>query len=579
MKRSLIIAVSAIIIVAAIIAMCVVPTAAYNNTSKTNTVFVIDENGKATVGVSYRGYDDVTTHAEINVRIEKNDAEGNTIVFNSTLEADGVEFEKELTCMLSKKGEYLCTVVYTVYGSGGAPDVIEFTSTKTCIKDIAGGITDGTPETPAIPPIPTVDFDGYTFVFASFVNTTGGWLDREVYAEEDGTGVLDAAINARNNALFENYNCFVKVVNMDLFVLDNDFMTNYSHIDIIGYKNNIHNRNGGSYINLHELDIDFNNPWWDRGFIEDMTVDRQIYGIVGAFSISSFDATRVLFFNKTVKEQSEELSGIDFYSLVEKNEWTIDKFFEIVKKAYSNTESGDIYGFASTSHGIRELYFGAGQSYSVKTDDEQGNSTITHAFTEAATVATNKIIEIFANESVYIVSVDALRSDFENETVLFSSDMLRQASVYAQACDEEGKSIDFGILPYPKLTSDQAEYKHNIDNEMIYLCVPKTCADRTKIADFLTLYAYHSYLTVYPEYIKLYENTYTTDAGSGEMVDIILNSRCYDFVDHFGWAGIHTEYINAVQKGENVFPYQDILFGFIEESALSYKEYLAKNND
>jgi hypothetical protein len=41
--------------------------------------------------------------------------------------------------------------------------------------------------------------------------------------------------------------------------------------------------------------------------------------MLGSFSITSFDATWVMFFNKTVKEGNENLRGIDFYGLVEEN--------------------------------------------------------------------------------------------------------------------------------------------------------------------------------------------------------------------------------------------------------------------
>ena len=163
------------------------------------------------------------------------------------------------------------------------------------------------------------------------------------------------------------------------------------------------------------------------------------------------------------------------------------------------------------------------------------------------------------------------------------------ASEYAATMDGSGKAVDFGILPNPKLSSEQAKYKHTIDDHMIYICVPRTCADRTRISDFLTLYAYHSYHTVYAKYLELYKYTYTTDAKAGEMVDIILGSRCFDLADHLSWgpndpeyvgAGVEHTYVTSVTAGKNPIPalLENKIGDIIENCGNMYKDYLAENN-
>ena len=96
------------------------------------------------------------------------------------------------------------------------------------------------------------------------------------------------------------------------------------------------------------------------------------------------------------------------------------------------------------------------------------------------------------------------------------------------------------------------EYKHNVDNHQIYMCVPKTCTDLDRIAKFIEVYAYHSYYTVYKQYLNLYKYTYTTDTDSAQMVDYILNSRTFDLAYQYNWAGIDGEYLGGVQAGNNI---------------------------
>jgi hypothetical protein len=139
-------------------------------------------------------------------------------------------------------------------------------------------------------------------------------------------------------------------------------------------------------------------------------------------------------------------------------------------------------------------------------------------------------------------------------TVLFVPDSLRQASYYRGTQGSSMEAINFGILPFPALGEEQSragEYKHNVDNHQIYLCVPRTCSDLTRIAQFLEVYAYHSYYTVYKEYLNLYKYTYTTDADSAEMIDIILKSRSFDLAYQLDWAGIDGEYLKGVQNGNS----------------------------
>ena len=414
----------------------------------------------------------------------------------------------------------------------------------------------------ARPGFENVDFAGHTFTFATPLSTTDGWADYEVYAEEDGAGILDAAIVQRNNLLLEHYDCLIKVDDVENKVLQDDFNTNQNRIDILLTRYNLQTKANGDYYNLHSLNVDFEQPWWDQNFIEDVTVNGKIYGMIGAFSLTSFDATWVMFFNKKVKETTEELRNIDFYQLVYDGEWTLDKFYEYIKyAAHDDGDSvmtvgtDDIFGLVSSTFGIRGLYYGAGQSYVTKTDAADGTTEFAHAFTAAAVEATNKIIDIYAFPGTTVTAYTNVDTQMRSNTVLFAPEVLRKASHYAGKQGSSTQAVDIGILPHPALTIEQSQnkdYKHNIDNHQIYLCVPKTCSDLTRMAQFLEVYAYHSYYTVYKDYLKLYKYTYTTDTDSAEMVDIILQSRSFDLAYQFSWAGIDSAYLDGVQNGNNV---------------------------
>lgn len=462
----------------------------------------------------------------------------------------------------------------------------------------SGSGTDGTTAASTIPDIndpnaainarpgfEDVDFSGHTFTFASPLDNSKGWGDYEVYAEEDGEGILDAAINERNNLLLEHYDCFIAVEDMADGTLKNDFATGKNKIDIALYQYDMNTRANADYYDFYQLGVDLDQPWWDRGFIEDATVNGQIYTMLGAFSLTSFDATWVMFFNKKVQETNDNLRGIDFYDLVYNNEWTIDKFFELSKMAaHDNGDqqmtvgTEDVFGLVSSSFGIRGLYFGANQGYIQSKTGDDGTTTFTHAFTQAAVEATNKVIEIYKHSSTALANYTEVEAQMRSNTVLFAPEVLRMASYYAGKQGSSSEPVSIGILPHPKLSAAQNNYKHNVDNHVIYMCVPTTCSDLERMTDFLELYAYHSYYTVYKSYLNLYKYTYTTDTASAEMVDMILQSRSFDLAYQYNFAKIDTEFIDGVKNGKNVVSELGASFGnAIVEAANTYRDSLPGN--
>lgn len=98
----------------------------YNNTGCAIAEFTISDTGLARVTCGYNGFSGSTTNATVNCKIEKR-----TLFWWS--DVDGAEWTKELKGssssiqylkQLPESGRYRMTYEITVYGSGGAPDVI-----------------------------------------------------------------------------------------------------------------------------------------------------------------------------------------------------------------------------------------------------------------------------------------------------------------------------------------------------------------------------------------------------------------------------------------------------------------------
>ena len=129
-----------LILSCALLVMAIVPSFVFandislynNNTSNNYTDFYITDSGEALVTYSYEGYNNITTGAEITIKIEKR----NLLIFwndivEETIVVYGESYEDVYVYQLSKTGTYRCTVTYRVSGTGGADDVITFEDTAT----------------------------------------------------------------------------------------------------------------------------------------------------------------------------------------------------------------------------------------------------------------------------------------------------------------------------------------------------------------------------------------------------------------------------------------------------------------
>lgn len=102
-----------------------------NNTSDCICSFGINSYGHATIGVSYYGYQGITTGGSITIQMQKKflglfwrDVEGKYWELSS----NQVNYSYQNVVQLSDTGKYRIVVNFTIYGTGGAADQFEKTA-------------------------------------------------------------------------------------------------------------------------------------------------------------------------------------------------------------------------------------------------------------------------------------------------------------------------------------------------------------------------------------------------------------------------------------------------------------------
>ncbi len=411
-----------------------------------------------------------------------------------------------------------------------------------------------------------VNFGGKTFTFESEFHD-GDWEIYEVVGtDESKQDSVSVAIRNRNETIERLYNCnieHVKKVNREL----TDHFMIYPDICVFSYD--AYSKGNGAFYNINDF-VNLSNPWWDEAYIREMIVDGYLYSVAGAASLSAYDATRVLYFNKDIWAGTPALANTDIYSLVENNEWTMDKFAEILR----NVPIGEVNGICGSGGTLRSLYFGAGGDYLFKYDDAAGHTTFKHAFTDAFANAFNSVRAIFAADSAVINENVSVFEEFKNGNTLFASGTLGQM--------EHLSGVNFGVLPYPAYSKEQiseAGYKSIVDGGFYYYCIPKTINyDLSLISQFIEIYAFHSYYISFAEYLNMHKYLFIDNENDRNMMDVILKSRTYDLAYYHGFADSDEYVTDALIDGTDVTPsWMQDKGTALENAAEAYSVYLKKN--
>ncbi len=380
-----------------------------------------------------------------------------------------------------------------------------------------------------------VDFGGKVFLInATATDIFKPWRDDYTIWVETVTGnAVDDAVYERNAVMGKLYNCEIQVdasggsaysasiASGDQRYIGSTFAA-WSILSVASDK----------YYNVLKFDIDYSQPWWDQNFFNDLSCDGKLFALCGAFTLVPKKAVWITYYNKDVYES--KFSGIDIYQMVRDYEWTFDTMISFIEQikydangdseyTFTDGSDADILGYMSTAHNPRYLYYAGGHQYAGKNEYTYDGHFVTTLNDPKGLDTLQAAVRLVKTEGYLQEGYTNCDKAIQNGTTLFVSNVIGQLETYDHA-----ENLRIGILPMPMVTANQHAYYHLPDNHSTFLSIPVAYENMEVIAQFLTLFAYHSYKIVYPAFINTYKYTYASDEESGEMVDIITNSVRYD---------------------------------------------------
>ncbi len=332
-------------------------------------------------------------------------------------------------------------------------------------------------------PLPDKTFeDGQNeFVFAvrgtAETAATDKWTIADIVAEGHNDEALETAIGRRNDYMKSEYNVDISVIFAgDCGVGNRDSaegsMYNTVTTNVIAggeqmdaLISNPYTAVGfameGIVINLNDLTyVEFDKDWWDTNVFEGLKFGSANYMIAGDATTVDNKAVHVFLFNKEIF--GSMYNGDDLYSIVENQQWTLDKFISYAENASDNGGDGswdlnDKYGFTYWQDTMSTFitswggYFG---SY-------KGGKPVMAIRDTQFTTRWTKGVETISNTWVlsrvdYWLEADmkeGYNDIFYDGNILFAwSDMGDTVLLGKNA------NIEFGIVPVPKFNDKQTDY-------------------------------------------------------------------------------------------------------------------------
>ena len=297
----------------------------------------------------------------------------------------------------------------------------------------------------------------------------------------------------------------------------------------------------GTLVDLNTIEyIDLEKPWWDQHSVRDLSIAGKTYIATGDISNVDEQLCVCIFINKTL---AEEKNLPDIYKAFEENKWTVDTMHEYVKDASEDLngdgayDTNDCWGMASASNSAFLFLNSFGASFAEL--DENGKPVITLGSTRAAE-AVAKIVEVY-NDKQSIIWADGAGGGWSNinKMVTDGKICLIPANIYKFSTYIIMED-DFGVLPLPKLDSEQENYIHQVFTHAAQgLVVPTTCSDFDKVGIITEYLAYLGNKIMVPAYYDSYLlGRVSRDIQSEKSFDIIFSTKKYDIGYAYNWQGI-----------------------------------------
>ncbi len=419
--------------------------------------------------------------------------------------------------------------VFTVALSG-CTDKPDVTGTEPGTED--NTVTAAEEDTGVHDDLPEMNFNNYTY---RIIGQGGaGWTASDMLRPEKLTedGFNDAKLKRYLN-IEERFGVKIETyLSETVFsVVQGAILSNDHSFDLINMDtgNTSSAALSGLLCNLNELEyLDLSKPYYDQNYVHDMSFEGKLFSAVTDITTMDMFVTWIMMYNKDMIDRYDLESP---YDLVQNNQWTFDKFNEMIKDVSADNGDGrwdekDTYGFAAHTGSAGNFFYAAGLTICSKDDATDIPYISLGEKSETLALASEKITDIVYNGNKTLMNNQIIEA-FSEGRALFLAEITGYLDVFRSMED------NFGIVPYPKLSSSQERYCTTNSSCIMVFSIPAFSYKQNELERSSIIFEglnSESYKLIRPAYyIDVLKGKQTRDYRDYEMLDLIRNSRVYDF--------------------------------------------------
>ena len=289
----------------------------------------------------------------------------------------------------------------------------------------------------------------------------------------------------------------------------------------------------GLFANLHaNQGIDFDNPWWFDGYVDNMTLNNKLYLTVGDVGVTLLENMNVFAFNKTLFSQN----GIEYpYELVRNDQWTLENLNEITKNyacidlnRNDLTDSEDSFVLCGGGASLRSVP----TSFDIKitSPDDMGLPEITMYNDRTLEIMEDFQSMLVRNSRAYFKDVDDDGSEASPVKIFSENRSLLISTLMYDVKTIRNSEVEFGIVPFPKYNTAQENYYTHVYETLSVYAIPVNAGSQYESGLILEAMGAASYDYVTEEY---FENVISLrnshDSDSMEMLAIARKNISFNF--------------------------------------------------
>jgi hypothetical protein len=243
------------------------------------------------------------------------------------------------------------------------------------------------------------------------------------------------------------------------------------------------------------------------------------------------------------------------YDTVESGEWTLEKQFILTEQLYKDTngngetDDGDVFGFMSNHNMIGVDGYWASCELPILTRNDEGYYT--YSLDLDRTVKAAELMTQLFWEAAGTMRVAHTSGDYEQDDIAQSFANEEAAMVTLRLIEVENDLVgmdDYGIVPLPRLDTNQQTYRSAIHDSFSAYSVPNfnfSEEELEMIGAVLEVMASTSFNTITPAYYEqALKGRYANDPQSVRMLDLITQNV---------WIDAGVLYCNAIEKPHQIF--------------------------